>query len=388
MSVQETLRRKSGPATGSAVQSEPSTGHVLPPQSRELLGLSFCLMAAVFYTAANISLRYLAGVRTSPATVIFVKELVAVVALLPILLWQWVRGQRVFVSARVVAVLAAIGLAVQLGANLGQQWALGIIGLAVVSPTIFAAMLGSSAILGFLLLAERISWQAIAAVVLVVLAIISLNLSLQQAQSSAPQSAVDEAGLKGSRESPSAQSPGKSPQESPPSGAAQKPDFESQEVYAGWIVLALLTCCGAGIIYSLLGIAIRWARLQGATVESTVFLVTLMGVIGLGPIVYHNALGNSAPLESRLLVFMILSGVANLAGFAAITKGYQMTRVLYANMANATQVAFGALAGVLLFGEAVNFWLILGVALTLAGVLLMGYTATQENNRPASQQPT
>lgn len=362
-----------------ASSSQPSR----PTAGRELLGLTFCLMAAVFYTVANIALRYLAGAQANPMTVIFFKELVSVVALVPVLLWQGWHGKRVFVSARVVAVLAAVGLAVQLGANVGQQWALGIIGLAVVSPTIFAAMLGSSAILGFLLLGEKLSWQAIIAVVLVVLAIVSLNMSVQEAEKSRP--AVPST----SRENPAQDFI------RPAAGAIDlrqisiaEPGLQQSTSRAMgrtvWIVLALLTCCGAGIIYSLLGIAIRWARLQGASVESTVFLVTLMGVVGLGPFVYFNNRLNPVALDSRLLVFMLVSGVANLLGFASITKGYQMTRVLYANMANATQVAFGALAGVVLFGEAVNRWLILGVALSLSGVLLMGYTAAQENNRPAS----
>lgn len=366
-------QKKSSDQPGGDSQPKPRTR--VGGASRELIGLGFCLLAAVFYTAANIVLRYLAGVQASPVTVIFVKELVAVVALFPVLVYQHLQGHRVFVGLRVVAVLALVGLAVQMGANLGQQWALGIIGLAVVSPTIFAAMLGSSALLGLLLLGERISWHGIAAVLLVILAIISLNISLQEGHSQGQ--VVKPQALAGGDASGSVSGPAEVASQS----GAGFLTTSGRWVSVGWIMLALLTCVGAGVIYSLLGIAIRWARLQGASVESIVFLVTLMGVVGLGPIVWWEPSAHVAGVDGRLLVLMLLSGIANLLGFASITKGYRMTRVLYANMANASQVAFGAIAGVVLFGERVNRWLVAGIGLTLAGVVLMGYSAAQENNR-------
>jgi drug/metabolite transporter (DMT)-like permease len=353
-----------------------------PAGSRELLGVGFCLLAAVFYTGSNISLRYLAGAQVSPTLVIFVKELVSVVVLGPILAYQFARGKRVFIGARVVGTLILVGLAVQLLANVGQQWALGIVGLAVTSPAIFAAMLGSTALLGFILLGEKPSWQALVAVLLVISAIASLSYSVQQARQISSRAkaaaAAQEQTLRGAEDLlPLA--------ELPPSersgGLLQSPlAYHS----AGWVLLAIAVCCGAGMIYSLLGIAIRWARLQGASVESTVFLVTLMGVVGLGPMLLLRPSPTPSLPIGPLFGWMILSGIGNLLGFATLTKGYQMTRVLYANMSNATQVAFGALAGVILFGEAVNVWLVLGVGLTLAGVLLMGYSAARENHRSSS----
>ncbi len=358
------------------------------PISRELLGVCFCLLAAIFYTGSNVSLRYLAGAQVNPVAVIFVKELVAVLALGPVLIYQFLVGRKVFVSLRVVAVLVLIGLAVQLLANLGQQWALGIIGLAVTSPAIFAAMLGSSALLGFVLLGERVSWQGLLAVLLVILAIVSLSHSVHGTKK-----------VGGSSESPSQLA--EAPREAAKPLTNTSSSVREQEKSAGGLLqsplrshppglmlLAIATCCGAGVIYSLLGIAIRWARLQGATVESTVFLITLMGVVGLGPLLVAQVPWEATALDNpHMLFWMVLSGFGNLLGFAAITKGYQMTRVLYANMSNATQVAFGAVAGVVLFGEVINVWLLLGVALTLAGVLLMGYTAARENHRPRQFSP-
>jgi drug/metabolite transporter (DMT)-like permease len=356
--------------------------------SRELLGVFFCLLAAIFYTGSNVSLRYLAGAQVSPVAVIFVKELVAVLALGPVLIYQFLVGRKVFVSLRVVVVLVLIGLAVQLLANLGQQWALGIIGLAVTSPAIFAAMLGSSALLGFVLLGERVSWQGLLAVLLVILAIVSLSHSVHGTKKVAGSSESPFHSEKAPHEAAtsSSKTSGSLPQEQHAAGGLLQSPLRSHP--PGITLLAIAVCCGAGVIYSLLGIAIRWARLQGATVESTVFLITLMGVVGLGPLLVAQVPWEATALDNpHMLFWMVLSGIGNLLGFAAITKGYQMTRVLYANMSNATQVAFGAVAGVVLFGEVINVWLLLGVTLTLAGVLLMGYTAARENHGPKQCSP-
>ncbi len=371
------------PARPQKIDQKTMPAHGAGPRGKELLGIAFCFLAAVFYTAANITLRYLAGVEASPVTVIFFKELVAVIALLPLLVYQWSQGKRVFVNIRIIAVLAVVGLAVQLGANLGQQWALGVIGLAVVTPTIFAAMLGSSALLGFLLLGERISWQGIAAVVLVILAITCLNVSLHDKERTGLILSQDALQTKtGENQGLINQQLGSQPAVSLP--RANTAPFWAPHS-AGRVVLALLTCCGAGFIYSLLGISIRWARLQGATVESTVFLVTFMGVVGLGPFLLIDQAKYLARLDGMQFTLMLIAGIANLFAFALITKGYRLTRVLYANMTNASQVALGALAGITLFAERVNRWLIAGVVLTLAGVLLMGYSATRENNRHQGQ---
>ena len=69
--------------------------------------------------------------------------------------------------------------------------------------------------------------------------------------------------------------------------------------------------------------------------------------------------------------WMYAAGFFNLLGFVAIIKGLQLTTVVHANVVNASQVALAAIAGILLFNEPRNPWLILGVGLTALGVVLI-----------------
>ena len=70
--------------------------------------------------------------------------------------------------------------------------------------------------------------------------------------------------------------------------------------------------------------------------------------------------------------WMLAAGTFNLVAFLAITKGLQLTTVVHANVLNASQVAMGALAGMILFKESLNSWMVLGICVTIAGVLLIG----------------
>ena len=66
---------------------------------------------------------------------------------------------------------------------------------------------------------------------------------------------------------------------------------------------------------------------------------------------------------------MAAAGVFNLIGFLALIHGLQRTTVVHANVVNASQVAMAALAGMALFHEPPNPWVLLGVGLTIVGIV-------------------
>ena len=105
----------------------------------------------------------------------------------------------------------------------------------------------------------------------------------------------------------------------------------------------------------------------------TVVLVTGTGTLELG-ILCLVRLGPSLMLatDRTILAWIITSGVCNVVAFSLITKGIQLTTLVHANLLNASQVALGTLAGVLLFHEPHNSWLVGGVALTIVGIVLFG----------------
>jgi drug/metabolite transporter (DMT)-like permease len=52
--------------------------------------------------------------------------------------------------------------------------------------------------------------------------------------------------------------------------------------------------------------------------------------------------------------------------------------LVHANLLNASQVALGAMAGVVLFDEPRNAWLVTGIVLTVLGILFTGRPPTDE----------
>ncbi|MHC4177066.1 MAG: EamA family transporter, partial [Planctomycetota bacterium] len=259
------------------------------------------------------------------------KELVTVVAVGPWLLYRALRRLPTFPSRRVLITLVLVGLAVQLGANTGVQWAFGVVGLAVVVPAIFGVMLTASAVMGRVLLGERVSRRSAGAIALLLGALAFLSLAAWT--------------------------------------AGNKVSAESGPLL---IALGIAAACMAGAIYAVLTITIRRAATGTTPVSAIVFLTTLMGILSLGPLSIQ-LLGTEELLGTPpgQLAWMYAAGTLNLIAFLAITKGLQLTTVVHANVLNATQVAMAAIAGVAIFAEPQTFWLLGGVAMTILGVVLI-----------------
>ncbi len=302
------------------------------PISRHIpwLGTAFCLASAAGYTGANICLRQLAEIEADPAWVICLKETMAVVVLGPWLVWQAARGARLSCQPRALLVLIAAALAVQLIGNLGIQWSLGLIGLVVSLPTIFGALLVSSAVIGVVAFHESLGTRSIVAVATVIASVVLLSI-----------------------------------------GATGQDGVLAN---SGSLILTSCAIVAAGIggvVYAGMGAVLRYAASMHVPVPLTVVIVTGTGTISLG-ILCVVRLGPAEMLatDRTELAWIIASGLCNVMAFSLITKGIQLTTLAHANILNASQVALGALAGVILFHEPYNGWLLGGVVLTVVGIVL------------------
>ncbi len=309
-------------------------------------GTACCVVSALGYAAAQICLRQLDQMGADPMWVICNKELVTVVAVGPWLLCRAYRGLSVVPSVRVLMLLIAVGLAVQVGANLGVQWALSVVGLAVAVPLIFGVMLTASAVMGLMVLGERVSPRSMLAIGLLLAALALLGIATY---------------------------------------AGNQPD-EARADPVGPLKLALGigAPCLAGAIYALLTTTIRRTVTAAVPISTVVFLTTVMGVLILGPLSAAR-LGPGELLETppKHVAWMLAAGTLNLIAFLAITKGLQLTTVVHVNVLNASQVAIAAVAGTVIFAEPGTPWLLAGVALTIVGVVLID--RPEESDRHADQ---
>jgi DME family drug/metabolite transporter len=317
----------------------PSEPEIIPDVVRvspTLLGVGFCTSAAVLYASANLCLRWLA-VDADPVWSICVKESVALAVVGPWLAYLLMQGGRVFPGWQAVGRLCLAGLATQLLGNVPMLWALGIVGLTIAIPVMIGVNLVASALLSRVLLGERISLRSALALGLLIVAVILLSFGAGETNQSI-------AGTTGGRTGPL------------------------------WVGLAVAACCLAGCAFAMLSIAIRSTVTQSTSPAVVVFFITAMAALSLGPLSVWR-LGVDGILQTRPADFqmMLLTGALNLGAFASLTKGLQLTSVVYANVLSASQTALAAVTGMLVFHEPPNSAMVLGATLTVVGVVLVDH---------------
>jgi drug/metabolite transporter (DMT)-like permease len=301
------------------------------PNRANLFGPVLCLAAAMLYAGTNMALRRLAepGQAADPLLVLFVKELVTVLVVGPWLVWQVMSGRIRLPSWGSALAIIAVGIPTQVVGNLGMIWAFGIVGIAIAVPVALAVNLTTAAILGRFVLSERVSARTFLAILLLIVGITILQWG--------------------------ANGTGKH--------VTSLPSWQ--------IAIAIGMCALAGIIYGWLSVVIRRVTTHGTSGWFVLVLVTGMGVITMGPMTFWTHGWNIVSLATNEhWLWMIVSGFLNLAGFWALTRGLQWTPVARANLLTSSQAAMAALAGWVIFGEALNMSIGAGLALTLCAIVL------------------
>jgi DME family drug/metabolite transporter len=288
------------------------------------------LFSAVVYTCSNSFLR--AVDTCDPVWVSATKAVPTTLCMGMVMAVMAFRGQKVLPSPRMLAAIAIGGLIGQLGGNISFQWALGQIGVALTVPLSLGGMILGAAVLGRIFLGEPVTPKAALALALLLAAIVVLSLGAQAAGKSVVQTTVP-----------------------------------TWQLAAG--VAAACLCGGA---YSILNVILRYCVTRGAPLPATLFTVSFVGLISLGFIAWLR-IGQAGILATtqKEMGLMLSAGVCNTIAFIALTKSLQLTSVVYVNALNATQATLAALAGVLIFREALSPWLALGVGLTIAGLLVL-----------------
>ena len=311
------------------------TSETLPPRPARLLdpyviGTLCGLASALGYTCANAFLRSVD--HCDPFWVSAVKALPTAATMTPVIITLRLRGQRVWPGFGLAAAIAGGGLLGQLGGNVCFQWSLDKIGVALAVSLCLGGMILAAAIFGRIFLSEPVTPRAIAGLGLLLSAIVVLSLG------------ADEAGRSVSAENTSPL----------------------------WLALGVAAAAGSGVFYATLNVILRHCFLRGAPLPTTLCIVSCVGIVSLGLTSWlrigHTGMLATQPLD---LALMLAAGVCNTIAFMALTKSLQLTSVVYVNALNATQVTLAAIAGVVIFREALSPWLALGVALTIAGLVLM-----------------
>jgi DME family drug/metabolite transporter len=272
-----------------------------------------------------------------------VKAMPTVVFMAP---WLWLmirRGEPLFRSWHVVGMVAAAGLGGQLIGNVSFQFALSELGVALTVPLTLGGMIVSASILSRVFLHEPITLKSASALGVLLIAICVLSLGAREAGESVSRSTVS------------------SPQ----------------------VLLAVGAGALCGLAYSILNVVIRYGVVRGMPLATTLFIVAITGIVSLGAVSWMRlGLDGILATTQRDLLIMVLAGVCNTVAFLALTRSLQLTSVVYVNALNATQAALAAIAGVVLFQEALSPWLLAGVLLTVVGLVILTRSRPMPQARP------
>jgi len=304
---------------------------ITPENRHATSGAVCCLIAALAYTAANVCMRQLTALECDPFWVISGRELVATMLVGPWVAYRALRGWPTLPRGRTLRNILLVGVLIQVAGNVSFQWALGIVGLAVTVPAVFAVSITSGAALGRTVLGERVSVRSAAAMAL---PLASLGLLAVGAE------------------------------------AVGQSIAKTGAIGPAVIALGVAAAGLAGGVYSLLNIVIRHSVTRTTLPCAVAFLVPLTGVVSVGPIaLLRSGLPALSSDSFEQILLMAAAGFFNIIGFLAFIHGLQRTTVVYANAVNASQVAMAAVAGMAIFAEPSNPWLVLGVGLTIIGIV-------------------
>jgi drug/metabolite transporter (DMT)-like permease len=289
-------------------------------------------LAAVSYTAANVCLKQLSATVDSAWTTC-VKESMACAMAVLLILAQFVRGKAVFPPKREMAILLAVGAAVQLIGNMGFLWSMSKVGLAVTIPANSSTQLVICAIFGWLILGERVSFRSKWAIAILIVALALLGAGLATADA---RSTVE----------------------------AGSSSFSA--------ILGVAVACIAGTSFASLSIAMRRSMTLRIPQSTLLLFVAGVGVATMWPLsIYRVGIDGLLATTPTMWLWLLGAGVFNLIGFFGFAKGLELTSVVHASVLSASQVAMAAAIGMVCFGEPRDAWLILGVLMTVLGIVLI-----------------
>ena len=140
------------------------------PETRATIGTIYCLLAPLAYTAYNLCLRGVSD-KYDSAWITCVQASVGVAVFGVYLAWRAFQGRRVLPPWKELLALLAIGLITQVGGTLAV-WAMSVVGAGTTATLQMGVMLAGSALLGLVVLRERVSWQQIVAIAMIVIAVV------------------------------------------------------------------------------------------------------------------------------------------------------------------------------------------------------------------------
>ncbi len=324
----------------------------LPYRPHLAWGIACGIAAAITYTVANMCLRSVS--QLDPVLVSAARGLPSIAWFLPLVLWRWWNSQPLWASRGQLLTLVVAGAAAQLLGNVTFQYSLGVVGMAVAVPQVLGMMIISGAVIGYLVLGERISWQTGFGIACLLLALGCFALGGSSAQAVVDMRSGSDAG-----------------------------DPSVSRLASLRLVLALAGNLAGGFAYAVMGSIMRRTMQRGMPVESMLLLLSTVGCTLLGSwAATRISMDQLWAIDRSDWWRMLLAGCFNTLAFYTLAVSLRHIPLVMVHMLNASQATMAAMAGWLLFGEPLTSYLVTGLVLTIFGLSVAGYRGRNSRGQP------
>lgn len=360
------------------------------------------LLSAILYTASNIGLRQCVDV--NPYVVSAVKATPNILLLTPwiVMHWVWQRpatrtgpvannetvadndtaaqqeesAQHATASkrqtrARLLDFTVAAIFAQFLG-NVAFQKALELIGISTVVPITLGTIIVCGAILGVVILQESIGLRKLIAMFTLITAVVVLAIPSQDAMDSKSPAEAKRQRV-AAQEGGVATSPNPNDVSDPTSAAESAAVDATVSSNRAWqIILGSCWAILSGLTYAYFGVAMRRSLRAGIGSATLMIISGVVGVVLLwGYSIIQLGLIQISEIHVRSWLWMSFAGLCNFIAFITLTASLKRLPLVAVNLINASQVALAATAGVILFSEPITVTLVIGLVLTLTGLMIL-----------------
>lgn len=334
--MSQSVQEKAAPSRASedAVRRDSEQPSVVsastPVKDESLQAMLLGLFAAVAYSVANLALRGLSKTDGGAGWDMWVagnKALPTFIIAVVLIAIRRFQKQPTFASWNIVWPILVAALFNQLGGNFAFQMSLKSIGLAISVPICFSSIICSGAIVGRFVLNDRVTIRTAISMGLMIASIVFLS-----------------------------------------KAAASRSSAESVEAQS--VTEGVLLSVFSGLCYGITGVYIRKAVRSQMPVCATLFIFSAAGFLVLCPLSFTLLpWSDVTAMTGEEWIIMSIAGWFNAIGFYAITHAMRKLTISRANVINASQNAFCAVGAVLVFQEQLNPIALVGIALTITGLL-------------------
>jgi drug/metabolite transporter (DMT)-like permease len=294
------------------------------------LGYSFA--SAFLRQAAHDPPIWVSTIKAACTAMIFVPWLIALAA----------KREKILPPWRVIWMLVAVSLFVQICGNVFYQVALAQIGIALAVPVTLGAMVFSGAVLGRVLMNEPLSPKIALGLGILIAAISLLSVGAKHA------SGVITSG-------------------------------QSSPLAWLWGALAAIF---SGFAYAVLGLGVRQSTQHQIPLATPIVFVSVIGTVALGLLsLLLEGVPRIQAISQVSWMAMIAAGLLNGVAFLALAKALKILPVVYVNAINTLQMVASAFLGLLWFSEPWTHWHLVGLVLSIAGLSFLAYAAHDHRKR-------